>query len=102
MNINDSYRFIAKTLDHHLDLRHTQAFIFGSRTTNQAQKYSDIDIGLTPPQPIPLAKICLIKEALENSDIPYLVDLVDFSQTSGNFKSIALKKTIDLKTYLHD
>ena len=102
MNINDSYRFIAKTLNHHLDLRHTQAFIFGSRTNKQAQKYSDIDIGLTPLQPIPLTKICLIKETLENSDIPYLVDLVDFSRVSNNFKKIALKKTIDLKTFLHD
>jgi len=102
MNLNDSYKLIAKTIHQHLDLNKTKAFIFGSRATNKYQKFSDIDIGILSDDFLPLETISIIKEEIEESDIPYLVDIVDFKHTSQKFKQVALKNTINLKKFLYD
>lgn len=73
-----------------------KAFIFGSRATGENLKWSDIDVGIEGKEPIPIMTKVDIEEKLENSDIPYIVDLVDFSHTSGKFRELALKHTIPL------
>ncbi len=67
-------------------------FIFGSRATGKAQKYSDYDIGLLGKKSLSSRTKVLIEEALENSDLPYKVEIVDFSLVSPNFKKVALSK----------
>ncbi len=69
------------------------AFIFGSRAGGGARKFSDYDIGIIGNKPVPSFKKVLIEEALEESNIPYKVDVVDFSLVSSEFKEIALSKT---------
>jgi hypothetical protein len=71
-------------------------FLFGSRATGTAQKWSDIDIGILPSSKMPWNTLPHIKEDLESSTIPYKVDVVDFSVVSDRFKSVALQKTIPL------
>ena len=75
-----------------LDPEKYQVFIFGSRATGKAKKFSDFDIGILGKKPIPSHLIVLIEEALEESDLPYKVDIVDFSLVSSEFKKIALSK----------
>lgn len=69
-----------------------RAFIFGSRATGEFKKFSDYDIGILGQKPIPSENKILIEEMLEESDIPYKVDVVDFSLVSDKFKKIALTK----------
>lgn len=73
-----------------------KAFVFGSRATSKAKKYSDYDIGLIGKKPVPSLKLALIKDALEESNLPYNVDVVDFSLVSPSFKKVALLKTKNL------
>ncbi|MCD6270321.1 nucleotidyltransferase domain-containing protein [bacterium] len=75
-----------------LDAKEYRVFIFGSRATGEAKKYSDYDIGIFGKKPISFEILGLIDEAFENSDLPYKVDVVDFSMVSKNFKKIALSK----------
>lgn len=75
-----------------LDPKKYQVFIFGSRVTGKAKKFSDYDVGIFGKKPIPWRILAAIEEALEESDLPYRVDVVDFSLVTSNFKKIALSK----------
>jgi len=68
-------------------------FLFGSRTTTDHHPYSDIDIGIEGPTRIPMNVLAKIDEALEESDLPVHVDVVDFSRVTPEFSQIA-KKTM--------
>lgn len=69
-----------------------KVFIFGSRATGKAKKFSDFDVGILGKKPISPHKLAFIEEELENSDLPFNVDVVDFSSVSKNFKKVSLSK----------
>ena len=48
----------------------------------KARKFSDYDIGVIGQKPLDFKKIALIKGEFEESDLPYRVDVVDFSTVS--------------------
>lgn len=75
---------------HFLSPQEYQLFIFGSRATGKAQKYSDYDVGIRGKKALPSKIKVLIEEALEESDLPYKVDIIDFSLVSSDFKKVAL------------
>ena len=75
-----------------LDPKEYQVFIFGSRAVGKSKKYSDYDVGIFGKKSVPATKMVLIEEALEESDLPYKVDVVDFSLVSADFKKVALSK----------
>ena len=64
-------------------------FLFGSRAEETCQFDSDIDIGIIGKQPLGKQYYKIINE-LENSLIPYTVEIVDFSQVSEGFKKMVL------------
>ncbi len=76
-----------------LDSKDYEVFIFGSRASKEAKKFSDYDIGIIGKEIIPSHKKAMIEEDLEESNIPYRVDIVDFSLVSPEFKCIALSNT---------
>jgi type I restriction enzyme S subunit len=75
-----------------LNPKEYQVFIFGSRATGKSKKFSDFDIGIWGKKPIPSHLVALIEEALEDSDLPYKVDIVDFSLLPTKFRKVALSK----------
>ena len=83
-------------LSKHLDLNHYHAFIFGSRATHTNRPYSDIDIGIEGNQPLPPETRSKILTAFEDSNLPFFVDVVDFSTVTDQFKQIAKKHIITL------
>jgi len=87
---------IKKIIYSFLDPKECQVFVFGSRTTGRARKFSDIDIGLKSAKAIPWWKLSAIEEAFEESDLPYTVDVVDFNLVSEKFKQVAGKNLIYL------
>ncbi len=62
-----------------------QLYLFGSQATKRAGRASDIDVGILPIAPLPRGLLSEIREELEESHIPYPVDLVDLSRTSPEF-----------------
>lgn len=73
-----------------------KVFIFGSRAQKTNRKFSDVDLGILGPNPVPDTTKFRIEEDLEESNIPYLVDLVDFHDKKGRFKDVALSVTIPI------
>lgn len=79
-----------------LDPQKDKAFIFGSRASGKPRKFSDIDIGVKSNKQINSITLSNIEEAFEESNIPYTVDVVDFSAISKNFENVAMQKIIKL------
>jgi predicted nucleotidyltransferase len=73
-----------------VDTERYAVFLFGSRAENDARSSSDIDVGVWGEEGLPRCVIAEIKEELEESIVPYHVDVVDFSNVSDEFKSVAL------------
>lgn len=73
-----------------------RVFIFGSRAEGTNRKFSDVDIGILGPRPVPNQTLFKIEDELEESDIPYLVQVIDFATVEEKFKKIAMSATISL------
>lgn len=67
---------------------HTHGFVwvFGSRAKNRAKKFSDLDLAIDMGEPIPKTLLTNILFELEESDLPYKVDVIDWNHISDNFK----------------
>lgn len=68
--------------------------LFGSRARRDNHSTSDVDIGIIPYGKIDKKKIVLLKEKLEDLNIPYKVEIVDFSEVSVDFKREAIKEAV--------
>ena len=67
-----------------------ELILFGSRAVGREISTSDYDIALKSERQISESLIRLAKEELDNSNIPFKVDLVDYSRATA-----ALKISID-------
>jgi len=65
--------------------------LFGSRARGDHTPNSDIDIGIIPHKPLDPKKLTLVREWIENQNIPQKVELVDLSLVSAQFKKEALR-----------
>jgi len=60
-------------------------YLFGSRARKTNRPGADVDIALDAPEPIHFMTIGNIKEDLEESNIPFFVDIVDLKTVSDIF-----------------
>jgi predicted nucleotidyltransferase len=91
-SLNPVEQQIKQTVYRFLNPRQYHVFLFGSRVTGDTHRYSDYDVGIRGPGPLPLSLKAAIDEAFEESDLPYTVDVVDFRRVSNKFRQIATKK----------
>lgn len=77
---------------HFLEGEDVIIFLFGSSARGDSHRYSDIDIGILPKNGYNNKKIILLREQLENMNIPYSIDVVDISKVSDAFKENVLKE----------
>lgn len=89
-------KLIQKKVRKYLPDKDLSVFIFGSRATNDNLRYSDVDIGIMGKEKIKGNLLTAIEEELENSRLPYRINLVDFQNVSSDFKKVALRKIISL------
>ncbi|MDU8923453.1 nucleotidyltransferase domain-containing protein [Pasteurellaceae bacterium LIM206] len=64
---------------------------FGSRVKNNAKPYSDLDLAIMTDTPLDLATQADLAEAFSESDLPWKVDIVDWTGTSPAFKEIIMQ-----------
>jgi len=71
-----------------------RAYLFGSHATGRAVRASDIDVAVLSEGVLPAGLLSRIREEIDNSNVPYRVDLVDLSQTDEAFRQRVLKEGI--------
>lgn len=68
---------------------------FGSRVHGHGLKpASDLDLALITKQPLSLSQLGALKEAFAESDLPFRVDVVDWSTLEPSFQLIVKKDHI--------
>lgn len=73
-------------------------YAYGSRTKGTARKYSDLD--LCYQEEIPSYKVVEIEEELENSDLPFIIELVNWKHMRPAFQQ-AIQKDLVLISHPH-
>jgi predicted nucleotidyltransferase len=61
---------------------------FGSRVNSTTKDYSDLDLAVVTPGKLSDDTLRLLKEAFEESDLPFRVDVLDWHATSSQFQKV--------------
>ncbi len=77
----------------------TEVRAFGSRVNGTAKKYSDLDLIVMSKIPLTLQQNELLAEAFEGSDLPFKVDVLDWSVASDRFRKILNDKGLSQLIY---
>ena len=73
-----------------------KVWVFGSRATGRARRYSDLDLLIDAGRPLSLAEAALLREGFEESDLPYRVDIVDWYATDERFRRLIAAQRVPL------
>ena len=83
----DHQQLVLDTLGAHLP-QHTKAWVFGSRATGRARRYSDLDVAIDAGRRLTLDELAELSEVFSDSDLPYRVDLVDWQDIDDRWRRI--------------
>ncbi|MFM5361987.1 restriction endonuclease subunit S [Aeromonas veronii] len=75
-----------------------EVWAFGSRVTWSAKSYSDLDLAIITKEPLTISELAELKDAFDDSDLLVKVDVVDWANTSDNFKAIIQAQKVVLQT----
>lgn len=83
----------------YLQSRPVTVYLYGSWARGEEKKTSDIDIAILSKQGLPVHIIMEIRDALEESTVPYRVDVVDLSKVDEKIKQKVLEEGVIWKDY---
>ena len=83
---SEEFEIIIKILNAHI--KKGKVYAFGSRYKNNNRKFSDFDIAIDTGEKLSFEFLNILKDAFEESDLPYRVDIIDYNNISDKFKKI--------------
>ncbi len=93
---NDEWLIVSKILAKHVG--HYKVWAFGSRVhPNHPKPYSDLDLVVFADSHFSIAQYSEIKEAFDESNLPWKVDLLNWLTLSDSFKTIIQKHYIEIQ-----
>ncbi|MEA1938621.1 MAG: nucleotidyltransferase domain-containing protein [Pseudomonadota bacterium] len=75
-----------------------EVLAFGSRVEGKARKFSDLDLIVIAPEMLTLRQLAKIKGAFSISDLPFMVDVLDWHTTDDYFRDIIKRNCVMLQT----
>lgn len=75
-------------------IHESEIYIFGSRANGKAKHTSDLDLFIKGRVPIEWGILANIRYAFSESNLPYKVDVLDWSVISDNFKKTITKNNV--------
>lgn len=76
--------------------QNTKVWVFGSRATGRARRYSDLDLAIEAGRPLTLDEIAGLAEAFSDSDLPYKVDLADWCNIDRGWQQTIMGERVAL------
>jgi uncharacterized protein len=80
---------LAKHLTQHLP--DVEAWAFRSRITPHFKPWSDLDLAIITKAPLTPRELALLANDFSESELPFKVDLIDWSMASPEFQALILK-----------
>jgi predicted nucleotidyltransferase len=74
----------------------TKTWVFGSRATGRARRYSDLDLAIDAGQPMTLDEVARLREAFSDSDLQYRVDFLDWHEISDRWRETIVAEGVPL------
>jgi uncharacterized protein len=74
----------------------SEVWVFGSRATGRARRYSDLDLAINAGRHLTLDEAAMLREAFEESDLPYRVDIVDWHAIDERFRGLIKAERVAL------
>ncbi|WP_293865168.1 nucleotidyltransferase family protein [uncultured Alsobacter sp.] len=71
-----------------------EVLAFGSRARGRAKPFSDLDLAILGQDALPLPQLAELREAFEDSDLPFRVDLVDWNTIEDAFRAIIRREAV--------
>ena len=65
-----------------------EIYLFGSRANDTAKPFSDLDLVIMGDEPLPVTTMRILRDAFDDSDLPFQVDLVEWAGTSEEFRKV--------------
>ena len=96
----DHRRLVLDILRAHLP-QSAKAWVFGSRATGRARRYSDLDLAIDAGRRLTLDEIARLTEAFSGSDLPYRVDLVDWRDIDDRWRQTIMAERVALTEAAH-
>lgn len=78
-------------------LRGHEVWAFGSRIKGKAKPFSDLDLVIVSDQPISIGLLAEVKEAFDESALPWKVDIIDWATTTEAFRDIIKSNKLVIK-----
>jgi uncharacterized protein len=78
----------------HKSLPKCKIYLFGSRARGSHSHGSDVDIAIDVNEKVEKNVVGVIREEIENSNIPYFVDIVDLNVVSEEMKKNILREGV--------
>ncbi|MGF1639364.1 MAG: nucleotidyltransferase family protein [Rhodospirillales bacterium] len=78
----------------HLRGRAAAVYLFGSHAAGTAGRFSDVDVAVDAEAPIPESVWAALAEALDDSTVPWRVDLVDLGRVDPEFRRRVLREGV--------
>lgn len=69
-------------------------YLFGSWARGDATRLSDIDVAIDSPLPLPRGLLARLRERLEESHVPYHVDVVDLTKAMSELRRRVLAEGV--------
>lgn len=70
--------------------------LYGSRVAGGARPHSDLDLVVDAGSPLDLGVLGDLREAFQESDLPFRVDLLDWHRASPSFRRAIRDETVAL------
>ncbi len=79
----------------------TRVWVFGSRATGRARRYSDLDLAIDAGRRLTLDETATLAETFSDSDLPYRVDVVDWHAINDRFRRVIAGESVPLAEAAH-
>ena len=87
---------VKQILERHVPGSEVRAF--GSRVTGRVKPWSDLDLAVVGARPMGWENVELLKEAFQESTLPFRVDVLDWHETSPSFQAIIAQQYSVIQT----
>ena len=66
--------------------------LIGSRVTGRAKPFSDLDLVIMGDEPLALSVLADLRDAFDDSELPFAVDLVEWASASEAFRRVITER----------